>query len=130
MAGLLDGTLAVVATPRGGLHAYFSGTGQPSARLVRHHIDFRAAGGYVVAPPSQVGGRRYRLVRHRARSGVLDWAAVTGLLAPSNDRPARYQAVRAANVGRLIGWVARMEEGNRNCGLFWAACRLIESGQR
>ena len=52
VAGLLDQMLAVVATPRGGLHAYFTGTGQASARLVRHHLDFRAAGGYVVAPPS------------------------------------------------------------------------------
>ena len=129
VTGLLDQMLAVVATPRAGLHAYFTGTGQASARLPRHHLDFRASGGYVVAPPSQVGAKRYRVVRHRDAAGVLDWSAVTGLLQPSAGRPARYRAVRPGDAARLIGWVARLEEGNRNCGLFWAACRLIESGQ-
>ena len=31
--------------------------------------------------------------------------------------------------GRLAGWVERLEEGNRNCGLFWAACRAVEAGR-
>lgn len=129
VAGLLDKMIAVVATPRGGLHAYFTGTGQASARLVRHHLDFRAAGGYVVAPPSRVGGKRYRLVRHHPRSGVLDWAAVTALIEPCAGETGRHRLARAGDAGRLIGWVGRLEEGNRNCGLFWAACRLLESGQ-
>jgi len=34
-----------------------------------------------------------------------------------------------ADVSRLPAWVARLEEGNRNCGLFWAACRAVEAGQ-
>jgi hypothetical protein len=50
-AGLARGAFAVIATPGGGLHAYFPGTTQPSARLPRHHIDLRAAGGYALAPP-------------------------------------------------------------------------------
>jgi hypothetical protein len=27
----------------------------------------------------------------------------------------------------LAGWVARLGEGNRNAGLFWAACRALEA---
>ncbi|SJN47294.1 hypothetical protein FM104_15940 [Microbacterium esteraromaticum] len=29
---------------------------------------------------------------------------------------------------RLADWVAGLAEGNRNAGLFWAACRLAEAG--
>ena len=30
--------------------------------------------------------------------------------------------------GRLAAWVERQHEGNRNDGLFWAACRAAEAG--
>ena len=29
----------------------------------------------------------------------------------------------------LAAWVERLEEGNRNSGLFWAACRVVEDGR-
>jgi len=128
-AGLLAGISAVVATPRGGLHCYFVGSGQASARLPRWHLDFRAAGGYVVAPPSQVGGKLYRLIRSGERPGSLDWSAVTSLLEPGRDRHLRSRLIGSVDAGRLSAWVARLQEGNRNCGLFWAACRIIEAGQ-
>ena len=41
-AGLLDGASAYVATPSGGLHAYFTGTDQRNGHLPAHHLDFRA----------------------------------------------------------------------------------------
>ncbi len=44
-AGLLDGYSRLIATPSGGLHAYFPCTGQPSSRLAGHHLDLKAAGG-------------------------------------------------------------------------------------
>jgi hypothetical protein len=57
--GLLTGAGAIVRTPRGGLHAYYRGTGQPCGSLTRagHFIDFKASGGYVLAPPSRVHGK-------------------------------------------------------------------------
>lgn len=129
-AGLLDGTIAIVATPNGGLHLYFTGTGQPSGRLIRHHLDFKATGGYVLAPPSQVGGRPYRVFTgHGTRPGTLDWIAVTRLLELQRDQPVRHRAATTEDPGRLVAWVERLEEGNRNSGLFWAACRAVEAGQ-
>ena len=61
--GLLDGATYYVRTPSGGLHAYFTGSDQRSGRLASHHLDFRATGGYVLAPPSHVKGRCYQLVK-------------------------------------------------------------------
>lgn len=129
VAGLLDGIGAVVATPGGGLHLYFAGSRQPSGRLPRHHLDFRASGGYVLAPPSQVDGNVYRLIWHHARASDLEWPAVVRLLEPPEDRLGRLHRAGALDGGRLAAWVARLESGNRNCGLFWAACRAIEAGR-
>jgi len=129
-AGLAGGSLAIVATPGGGLHAYYPGTGQRSSRLAAYHLDFKAAGGYVLAPPSQVGGRRYRVVQFRAAGTCLDWDAVVRLLDPAGRRPAAgRQRPGRCDADRLAAWVAALEEGNRNAGLFWAACRLVEAGR-
>jgi hypothetical protein len=127
--GLLDNVGAVVATPGGGLHAYFTGSDQPSGRLPRQHLDFRARGGYILAPPSQVDGRPYRVIRHRAQSGALDWAAVTSLLNPAQPRLAPARAAVPGDLSHLAGWVEHLQEGNRNAGLYWAACRAAEAGQ-
>ena len=48
-AGLLEGASACVRTPRGGLHIYFAGSGQHNGHLARQHVDFRSAGGYILA---------------------------------------------------------------------------------
>ena len=57
-AGLLAGASAMVRTRSGGLHVYYAGTAQSCGSLTRHHLDFKAAGGYVLAPPSRVAGGR------------------------------------------------------------------------
>ena len=126
-AGLVDSARALVRTPSGGFHAYFTGTSQSSGRIPGQHLDFRAAGGYVVAPPSVVAGKRYTLVRQHSTAAELDWAAVMALLEPPDRRRER-RAQAAGDVGRLAAWVSRLQEGNRNAGLFWAACRAIEAG--
>ena len=76
-AGLLDGASAYVATPSGGLHAYFTGSEQRNGHLPAHHLDFRSTGGYVLTPPSQVDGKPYQLVKTLDGAGGLDWATVT-----------------------------------------------------
>jgi hypothetical protein len=127
-AGLTGSAGAIVATPSGGLHAYFAGSDQHSGKLPRHHLDFRARGGYIIAPPSQVGGKPYQVIGQRHASGGLDWTKVTGLLEPerhTNPPPAR---VQRGDLSRLAAWVQQQHEGNRNDGLFWAACRAAEAG--
>jgi hypothetical protein len=133
-AGLLEVPVAAVATPSGGLHLYYLGTGQLSGRLPGCHLDFKAAGGYVLAPPSAVTGRHYRAVRYQpghtdpATGGRLDWAAAVAFLEPGRQDPHPAEPPGHADTGRLAAWVARLPEGNRNAGLFWAACRAAEAG--
>ena len=115
-------------TPSGGLHAYFTGTAQRNGHLPVHHLDFRSRGGYVLAPPSRVGGKRYEVIRTVNADGGLDWATVTALLEPGKQ-PRRPQPGPAPgrDLGHLARWVAAQAEGNRNAGLFWAANRALDA---
>ena len=126
-AGLADGAAAYVRTPSGGLHAYFVGSDQRNGHLPGSHLDFRAVGGYVLAPPSAVGGKPYQLLRESGIRSGLDWAAVTRLLQPGahRQRPRHPQAASGDLTG-LARWVAAQPEGNRNAGLYWAANRALE----
>jgi Bifunctional DNA primase/polymerase, N-terminal len=128
-AGLLDGVGAIVRTPHGGLHAYFAGSGQSSGRLPQQHLDFKAAGGYVLAPPSEIDARPYVSVRTQASTGGINWTAAIHLLEPVPSGHLQPQRVGGRSVGHLAAWVASLQEGNRNAGLFWAACRVVESGR-
>jgi hypothetical protein len=121
-AGLLAGARAIVRTPSTGLHVYFTGTSQPGGRLPQHFIDLKASGGYVLAPPSRVHGKPYELVDHRNADGRLNWQAVRELLDPPRRTVARLPA--DGDVTGLAAWVAGQPEGNRNAGLYWAACRI------
>jgi hypothetical protein len=93
-AGLLTGASRLVRTRSGGLHVYYAGTSQRGGALPRHHLDFKAAGGYVIAPPSRVHGKPYQLLDHRPGAAALEWAAVKRLLDPprrSAARPSTWQ---------------------------------------
>lgn len=126
-AGLVAGAFAVVVTPSAGWHLYYAGTAQANGTARRHGIDFRAAGGYVLAPPSVVAGRPYVLHDHRAPTGAtVDWRAIVRLLDP--PRPAAPRGVQTRDHAALARWVAGLQPGGRNSGLFWAACRAVESG--
>lgn len=136
--GLVHGWAALVRTPSGGLHLYFpAGTSreQPSWQAPKAQIDFRGTGGYVLAPPSQVRQPDGHLRPYELQS--------TGLVEPSpvdasrlrdflDPRPApvhgsRMVPRRGLDMQRLSRWVAALGEGERNRGLFWAACRLAEN---
>ncbi len=126
-AGLLDGASAYVRTPSGGLHAYFTGTGQHNGHLLGHHLDFRSRGGYVLTPPSRIGGKPYQLVKTLHGSGALDWDAVTRHLQPQPRAPRpRHRQPGRQDLSGLARWVASQAEGNRNAGLFWAANRALD----
>jgi hypothetical protein len=132
-AGLLDGAFLQVRTPSTGLHVYFTGSAQRSGRLPAHHVDFRSNGGYVIAPPSRIDGKPYRLIQAAGGRGALDWDAVTRLLQPARQPGPLgppYAHARAegqsGDVGTLARWLAAQPEGNRNAGLYWAANRALE----
>jgi len=149
-AGLLAAACKRIRTPGGGAHYYFAGSWQRTAHLPAHHIDFLAQGGYVMVPPSQVGGRPYELTGILPGRGRLDWAAAVRVLDPSREhQPPSRQATeghtrgeggqtaepdgqpahRAAPEQRievLARWVGAQPAGNRNSGLFWAANRALE----
>ncbi len=129
---------AVVRSPSGGLHLYYPSSPELEARSWsrgRAHVDFRGTGGYIIAPPSVVntehGPRRYEVIARGRNPRPVDSAAIRDFLTPT-------LALRAAGVtngpGRggsvegLVAWVGTLTEGNRNAGLFWAACRLAETG--
>ena len=127
-AGLLDGASTYIRTPGGGLHAYFTGTAQRSGHLPARHLDFQAAGGYILAPPSRIDGRAYEIIRQPGARGHLDWEAATRLLQPQHQpRPEQLRQPQTAGHDRLARWVASQPEGNRNAGLFWAANRALDT---
>lgn len=127
-AGLLEGAHLVVATPSGGRHLHYAGTEQGNGAIPRHGVDFRGRGGYVLAPPSVVNGKPYTVVETVPQTGVLvDFGAVRRVLDP--PRPATALPLRGqGNHDALIRHVAGLTEGNRNGGLFWAACRAVDAG--
>lgn len=138
--GHATGWAALVRTPSGGMHAYYpadSDRPQSSWQVARAHVDFRGAGGYVIAPPSMIARPNglhvpYRLI---VASGTpaepVNAARLRNFLDPRTpiqiSRASR-DIRQGADARVLAGWVAARGEGERNRGLFWAACRLAEAG--
>jgi hypothetical protein len=130
-AGLTGTPMAVVRTPSGGFHAYYTGSEQRNGHLPGVYVDFRSQGGYVVASPSRVAGRDYVVARSQPSSDGFDWNAGRNVLAPQPQRQAYRAPERGGqpkDLSHLPGWVASQPEGNRNHGLFWASCRAAEAG--
>ncbi|QUY61145.1 bifunctional DNA primase/polymerase [Gulosibacter molinativorax] len=139
--GLAAGWASLVRTPSGGLHAYYPADpdrSQSSWQAARAHVDFRGDGGYIIAPPSRVlrpGGVRtpYRLIVAGNTPAPVDAARLRDFLDTRTPVPfdraraSRFEP-RGSDAKVLAGWVAGRGEGERNRGLFWAACRLAEAG--
>jgi hypothetical protein len=131
-----------VRTPSGGMHYYYP-TDPEVPRLSwacgSAHVDFRGAGGYIIVPPSaiDVDGTpvRYEVLRTLPSAVPVDAARLRDLLDP--EAAARRMATRLTpnrvsgevQDTALAGWVSSRPEGERNTGLFWAACRLVEAGR-
>lgn len=135
-AGRAGVPVFTVVSPSGGRHGYYPATPgvvQRSWQAARAGVDFRGDGGYIVIPPSHTPVGSYRLVtvRQGAAAGI-DSDALRDFLDP---RPAlrpraadrgMAQSEPGVVVSRLAAWVAGLSEGERNRGLFWAACRAAE----
>lgn len=133
--GLLDGEIARVRTPSGGMHIYFPADRSRSQRCwqaARAHIDFRGEGGYVIVPPSVVvepsGVAAYRpFSLSAAETRPIDAMALRDFVDP-RPTATRNAPGGVASADLLAHWIAKLREGERNHGLFWAACRLSEAG--
>ena len=133
-AGLLAGARAMIRTRSGGLHVYFTGTGQGCGKLAAHHLDFKASGGYVLAPPSFVAADdrgpagTYELLEQRAADGCLDWQAACRLLEPPRPAPARFRAPGAAkSLDGVARYLSGLQDGDQRWKqLYWGACRAAE----
>lgn len=133
-AGWVGMPVFTVVSPSGGRHGYYpalSSVVQRSWQAARAGVDFRGDGGYIVIPPSHTAVGSYRLatVRQGVAAGI-DSDTLREFLDPRPVLQPRAAADRgvAQNepgvvVSRLAAWVAGLGEGERNRGLFWAACR-------
>lgn len=132
-AGLIPEPLAAVATPRGGMHVYVAGSAQSCGALRSHHLDFKATGGYVLAPGSEINGRPYSFAHQGSGGGMLNWGEVKQLLDPiEKTRSLANEKTKSLATGTgvpgLAAWLSRQGEGNRNASLYWACCRALENG--
>jgi hypothetical protein len=136
--GLVDRWQALVKTASGGMHAYYPADPdrvQCSWQAASAGIDFRGHGGYVIVPPSTVlfeGNRSaYELIGAGHGDAVaIDASALRQFLDPKPAPDATFpaNARREVDEERIAGWLATRGEGERNRALYWAACRLAESG--
>ncbi|MDN5811469.1 MULTISPECIES: bifunctional DNA primase/polymerase [Micrococcaceae] len=137
--GLIAGWGQAVRSPSGGLHLYYPATAGrelSSWSRGRTHVDFRGVGGYIIAPPSTIttehGNRRYELIARGKQPRPVDADRIREFLTPKPDPSAQSiftaTTMRETSVEHIAGWVSSLAEGNRNAGLFWAACRLAEAG--
>ena len=136
-AGLLKGWELAVRTPSGGLHLYFPADlsgGQRSWQAARAGLDFRGEGGYVIVPPSRrtvFGAPAFYQVQSVAAglAKPVDSDRLRDFIIPKPTGSASsVQVSQGVDSSRLAAWVAERGEGERNRGLFWAACRMAEHG--
>ena len=136
-AGLVDGWELLVRSPSGGMHLYFpaaSGVAQRSWQAARVGIDFRGEGGYIIVPPSlrDIDSHivRYTVEKtHFGQSAPLNAERLRDFLAPRpviKSRSSIATAELPVDIKQFAAWVARRQEGERNRGLFWAACTMAK----
>lgn len=113
----------------GGQHRYYQRpAGALSSRRLPAGVDLKTDRGYCVMPPSlhAATGLPYRW---ETREPSRLPAQVIALLQPPVPRTAPAPADAGAlplRAQRLARYVAHLPEGNRNAGLYWAACRAVE----
>jgi len=102
-----------VETPSGGAHLYYrlprnAAEVKGSASKVAPGVDVRAAGGYIVAPPSLVNGKTYNVTDDRPIAELPEWLHKLLLPAPQVfDRTSRRS-------GKGGAWNERHDEDGRH----------------
>lgn len=137
-AGRLGQWEVVTRTPSGGAHLIYPATPatqQRSWQAARAGVDFRGDGGYIIVPPSyrRIDGQQHHYRLDQVNNGpaiAVDAQGLRDFLDPRPAVPAPESrgTRRTPNIAALADRVASLREGERNLGLFKAACRLAENG--
>ena len=135
-----------VTTPSGGIHRYYRTPahirlGNTASRL-GELIDTRGHGGYVVAPPTSIDNRPYRILRDKPCAELPTWLAhllnnphrlpspPSSTPSTPDSRPPTGQPPQRQSAMSLLRWPARppasamAPPGTRNHTLFCAAIAL------
>jgi hypothetical protein len=128
--GPLPATLTVISgRGDGGRHYYLRRPpGELTSTRLGPGLDLKTPAGYCVLPPSlhPDTGQPYRLQDGPRRPARMpEWLADL-LTVTRPSAPVQPPSGVSEGVGALAGWVSRLEQGRRNHGLFWAACRALE----
>jgi hypothetical protein len=129
-AGLVPSPMATVRTRSGGSHLYYTGSEQPSGSLPKHGLDWRGKGGYVLVPPSQVGGKSYELTSHGGEPAPIDFGQIREHFEPQADRPV-FKPREGQPLGHLVQMIKSLPDGHgrgANGKTFWAMTRAYEAG--
>ncbi len=122
----------VVKTGRG-YHIYCRHTGDPGG-IIKYddlHIEFRANGGYIVAPPSiHPNGHEYHFFNHEKPEQLMD-LNVTDVKAIFNDMVEQLKEKRGIKTGgkKNVGDLKKgVSGGERNTSAFRIACEYRDMG--
>ncbi|MDR2973684.1 MAG: bifunctional DNA primase/polymerase [Propionibacteriaceae bacterium] len=139
--GLAVGWVVAVTTPSGGLHLYYPSdpANQQTCWATSAKVDFRGSGGYIVAPPSVVrldDGHhgQYKVTHLGSSPAPIDVARLRAFVDPvwakRRELAARHPVMYSADglADRMARVVTGLQPGNRNSGLFWAACQMARAG--
>lgn len=119
----IDDHTPTVATPTKGLHLYYAASGQQvrnSAGKLGQGVDVRAAGGYVVAPPSRTPDGEY--------GWELDLRPMDCALLPLPERLAEALAEAKGETPTGAAMGAAMPQGERNSTLTSMAGAMRRKG--
>lgn len=122
----------VVRTPSGGLHYYFKlDEKYNETQFIQNHsqlegVDFQTHGRYVVAPPSQIGGKYYEIVRDVELAELPDkWLEMFTDKTITKKNKKRDRKWTATLLGDII---TGSGEGGRNIWLTTQIGKLFATG--
>lgn len=130
--GPLPATLTVESgRGDGGRHRYYRHPGGPlTSRRLGPGLDLKTHSGYVLVPPTRHPdtGEPYAWADLRPPAAAPTWLTALLRHPPTSTRPLlpRPRIGGTAALSGLVEYVERLAPGNRNAGLFWAACRAVE----
>jgi len=119
-------------TPRGGVHIYYRLPGPPNPvitsrqicdgrPLLAHGVDILSEGRSVIW-----AGDGYSVIQDEPIGEMPSWMIRQLLRKPEKPKERRYSTPASDAANRLLNYVRRSKDGERNNVLFWASCRLSE----